>query len=530
MLNVPKTKSVSHFDFLWALVAMLALATSAQTTFADEWNVRDFGAVGDGVADDTVSIQRAIDAAGAAGGGVVYIPAGKYRLSRQSSEYEGLLILDYPAVELRGDATNTRPDTSFSGSVLFADTKSSTRSILLITKTSRSPFPHDLAIRHLKLTRQSPDESLSGFDTSASVGGDGIVFAASSTLAQTYEIRGITIESVAITKQNVGIRCEYVNGSQFRIEPTLVAIKNSVVTNNKSHGLHLMAWGGLQFNDSDFSLNGQSGIVIETFFRDRGTLFFKGISAANNGYAPARAGDPLVALGGYGVICKGHPRVVTEGPLCAGPTPYCESNNQFVPDVMMTCCQFDANFRSGLRLESVKNASIVGCEISANGSGIEAHPGCLVYQSKRVNMSGCSLLDNAFEGISLIESVDVVLSGLALVANTVKSNSLPFTQMTPSVRILSSQNVSGSGLTFSGVSHESEQFTVGLFVGGCFSNIHFAGCAFNLHTNGRPVWLEPTTPCAGPSAAIVFLNPQNRKQSIADIDPSTNLPSVRDFR
>lgn len=41
----------------------------------------EYGAVGDYAADDTAAIQAAIDAAGTSGGGVVYIPAGTYKLS-----------------------------------------------------------------------------------------------------------------------------------------------------------------------------------------------------------------------------------------------------------------------------------------------------------------------------------------------------------------------------------------------------------------------------------------------------------------
>src|SRR5262249_4425445 len=42
------------------------------------YNVRDFGAKGDGAAIDGDAINKAIDAAAAAGGGTVYFPAGKY--------------------------------------------------------------------------------------------------------------------------------------------------------------------------------------------------------------------------------------------------------------------------------------------------------------------------------------------------------------------------------------------------------------------------------------------------------------------
>lgn len=44
------------------------------------FNVKAYGATGSGATDDTASIQKAIDAALAAGGGVVYLPAGRYLL------------------------------------------------------------------------------------------------------------------------------------------------------------------------------------------------------------------------------------------------------------------------------------------------------------------------------------------------------------------------------------------------------------------------------------------------------------------
>jgi hypothetical protein len=65
--------------------------------------VTSFGAVGDGVADDTSAIQGAIDAASVSGG-VVYLPAGEYRLTRQPGEATLTLKSN---VTVRGDGVGT---------------------------------------------------------------------------------------------------------------------------------------------------------------------------------------------------------------------------------------------------------------------------------------------------------------------------------------------------------------------------------------------------------------------------------------
>ena len=77
---MPMTKPTSE------QVTFLAAGSGAsQRTLLDKLrdvvSVKDFGAVGDGVANDTVAIQAAIDAV-SANGGTVWFPAGTYRIAR----------------------------------------------------------------------------------------------------------------------------------------------------------------------------------------------------------------------------------------------------------------------------------------------------------------------------------------------------------------------------------------------------------------------------------------------------------------
>ena len=45
------------------------------------FNVKDFGAVSDGMTSDTASVQSAVDACAKSGGGIVLFPKGKYVLA-----------------------------------------------------------------------------------------------------------------------------------------------------------------------------------------------------------------------------------------------------------------------------------------------------------------------------------------------------------------------------------------------------------------------------------------------------------------
>jgi polygalacturonase len=70
-------KIFNSASFIFAIL-ILAIPASAQKTPADFFNVRNFGAVGDGKNLDSPAINKAIEAATEAGGGTVLVPAGTY--------------------------------------------------------------------------------------------------------------------------------------------------------------------------------------------------------------------------------------------------------------------------------------------------------------------------------------------------------------------------------------------------------------------------------------------------------------------
>ena len=109
------------------------------------FNVRSFGAVGDGTNLDSPAINQAIQAASAAGGGTVFVPAGTYlcgsiRLTNNLHLYldAGAIILGAPQAMNAYDATEALVGPGVSGRrahVIFTTASSGAR----ISPTSPSP-------------------------------------------------------------------------------------------------------------------------------------------------------------------------------------------------------------------------------------------------------------------------------------------------------------------------------------------------------------------------------------------------------
>lgn len=85
---------------LGAAMAMSPTLVRASGSLAGFYDVRDFGAVGDGIAIDSSAFNRAIEAASAKGGGTVVVPPGHYLcFSIRLKSYITLLLMNGSVIE-----------------------------------------------------------------------------------------------------------------------------------------------------------------------------------------------------------------------------------------------------------------------------------------------------------------------------------------------------------------------------------------------------------------------------------------------
>jgi pectate lyase-like protein len=71
-------RAVVLVGLLFLGVSVASAEEPTQATASGQFDVRQFGAAGDGKTDDTAAFQKALDAANKAGGGTVYAPRGNY--------------------------------------------------------------------------------------------------------------------------------------------------------------------------------------------------------------------------------------------------------------------------------------------------------------------------------------------------------------------------------------------------------------------------------------------------------------------
>jgi hypothetical protein len=192
----------------------------------------DFGAVGDGVADDTAAIQAAIDyvngnhAVGLKQ--VIRVPSGKYKITQ---------IKTYSHIRIIGDGTGTAHSTAaWWGTMLYQPAGTNLDMILCDDSATDSAFAHDLSIEKLSLRG-----GWTGVGDATTTAGSAIKFSGVS-LGQNVRIRDLSIHNfpehgIELTRHALpgmfdNIEGRMIGGDVLHIETVAGRISHMFYANN----------------------------------------------------------------------------------------------------------------------------------------------------------------------------------------------------------------------------------------------------------------------------------------------------------
>lgn len=223
------------------------------------FNVKDFGAVGDGVTDDTAAMQAAIDAASAAGGGTVFVPTGTYIVSAGEEPSDGCLMLK-SNVHMEGEGAGKTTVKVADGS----DTK--------ITGVIRSAYgeeTHDFGLSNLTIdgNREHTTGKIDGWFNGYIPGKDGHD---SNVTLSGVEIKDCSGYGFDPHEQTINMLIEncvsHGNGLDGFVADYMIDTKyvNNVAYDNDRHGFNIVT------STNDFTMtgnvaygNGGNGIVVQ---------------------------------------------------------------------------------------------------------------------------------------------------------------------------------------------------------------------------------------------------------------------------
>ena len=199
--------------------SMPAAAAPAAAVEKGLLNARDFGAKGDGVADDTAALQKALDAAGEVRG-TVYVPPGTYLCADLKMR---------PLTGLRGEATYSYRDNS--GTILKLN---SPQAKCLLNLTGA----HGAAVRDVCL------------DGSKRMG---------------EQVHGIMVNKPDYGQQEDAVCIDHCRVSNFSGHGVLLeriwcfSVRHCMIAHNKGNGIRLRGWDGFVL-DNWLSGNGSAGL------------------------------------------------------------------------------------------------------------------------------------------------------------------------------------------------------------------------------------------------------------------------------
>jgi len=194
------------------------------------FNVRDFGAVGNGRDDDFPAFQRAFDALGSAfrpsrligGGGVLFIPTGEYKLTQTLVVKTGTIMqgCGSGASALRFDGPDPSGHTTIAG-IAIDFNHSSIRDLSVATD---KPHGYDPNIANA-LTPPEPEIAEDERNFPDGISHSGIVIRAAQVSVENCFVNGFEHDGI------------HINSAISKIEPHGWQVRNCLIQENGRHGL-----------------------------------------------------------------------------------------------------------------------------------------------------------------------------------------------------------------------------------------------------------------------------------------------------
>jgi hypothetical protein len=370
-------------------------------------SVKDFGAIGDGVADDTAAIQAAINAVGVSGGGVVFLPRGDYRTTSALNVSQNFVTLCGEGM----GATVLVPSVAGQTGVVFQKSGGGTIEYCGISNLDIAPSVAILdcvqVIDHFWFTSERvrmPGNFTTGFN---------LYKGATAYLA--------FLHNVFTNTGAVGVRI----GQSGTGDIQNVFLYNCHLNDATEAGLRIQNVGGLMWIGGE-SLFSERGLVIEPSASER----VKGVFVTNVfldtsnqeclRINPSHATGRVSGVGFTGVSMNFS--VAGSGAVIAGPS----SDPGQVERIRFDGCDFIINSLNGAYLTYCRNIDFEACHFVSNGqlttdtyAGISLDAGVQGLRiSNGSNGSGDEFSPRQRHGVSAAFGVqNVLISGVDLTGN-----------------------------------------------------------------------------------------------------------------
>ena len=383
-----------------------AVATTVQTKLRESVSVKDFGAVGDGVTDDTLAIQTAINVAAK-----IILPEGTYKVI---------------------DTLTLKDNTTFQGDgvgltiINYASSSALSSGALLLLDGADNAYVSDLSITHslsassvsgIKIIGESYNVKLERLDVSG--------FSTNFFLDGALGAVGGKLKRCSLT-QCCGHDTH--SGYGIRVQNTAsLLIQDCNFYSNTLDGIKLRA-----LNDNTRVIGGQS------YSNGTGPSNGNGIDTLSSGYELTIDGLECYSNDGAGIYCKTD---ITLSPTLG-----------VTRNISIVNCVSHNNSGDGIQLTRnsggtntdylLANVQVLGGRYYSNGAN-----GLTVGRSRNVNVTGGSFYNNDNVGISVVQAIDVNIGNVFIVHNCINPTANPPVGLSISQTVrfnMSNSNINGS--------------------------------------------------------------------------------------